>query len=186
MGTINDVSSFFQIMLGAKQVTSHYDGLVYWCIYAVFSLNDLGQYHACWYPGFLCDEVNPNQVNSLAPGRCSGILELAFQTHIKDKFLEHFLWNCPQVNAIGQGRIVIKPDWSFPDINKLFAYGFMPTMQAPVMPSLAPGRFERHFSYVIFKLMLVIVGWGFSCEIELRQMSLNFTDDISTLVQVMA
>ena len=37
-----------------------------------------------------------------------------------------------------------------------------------------------------FKLILVMVGWGLSCEVALRWMSLDFTDDKSTLVQVMA
>ena len=36
------------------------------------------------------------------------------------------------------------------------------------------------------KWILVIHGWGISCEIALIWMSLNFTDDQSTLVQVMA
>ena len=39
---------------------------------------------------------------------------------------------------------------------------------------------------VIFKKILVIDGWGNSCEIALIWMSLDFTDDQSTLVQVMA
>ena len=52
--------------------------------------------------------------------------------------------------------------------------------------SLAPGRFEWNFTHVIFKLMLVIDGWGIPCEIALIWMSLDFTDDQSTLVQVMA
>ena len=43
--------------------------------------------------------------------------------------------------------------------------------------SLAPGQFEQ---------ILVIDGWGISCEIALTWMSLDFTDDQSTLVQVMA
>ena len=38
----------------------------------------------------------------------------------------------------------------------------------------------------IFKLILVIVDWGISCDIALRWMSLDLTDDESTLVQVMA
>ena len=37
-----------------------------------------------------------------------------------------------------------------------------------------------------FQAILVIDGWGISCEITLRWMSLNLTDDKSTLVQVMA
>ena len=37
-----------------------------------------------------------------------------------------------------------------------------------------------------FKLILVIDGWGISCEIALRWMSLDLTDDKLTLVHVMA
>ena len=43
-----------------------------------------------------------------------------------------------------------------------------------------------NFRYVIFKRILVTDGWGISCEIALIWMSLYFTDDQSTLVQVMA
>ena len=43
--------------------------------------------------------------------------------------------------------------------------------------SLAPGKFEWNFRYVIFKRILVIGGWGISCEIALIWMSLDFTDD---------
>ena len=52
--------------------------------------------------------------------------------------------------------------------------------------SLAPGRFEWNFRHVIFKQILVIDDWGISCEIALLWMSLDFTADQSTLVQVMA
>ena len=52
--------------------------------------------------------------------------------------------------------------------------------------SLAPGKFEWNFRYAIFKLILEIDGWGISYEIALIWMSLDFTDDQSTLVQVMA
>ena len=52
--------------------------------------------------------------------------------------------------------------------------------------SLAPGKFEWNFRHVIFKQILVIDGWGISCEIAVIWMSLGFTDDQSTLVQVMA
>ena len=52
--------------------------------------------------------------------------------------------------------------------------------------ALAPGKFEWNFRYVIVKWILVIDGWGISCEIALFWMSLDFTDDQSTLVQVMA
>ena len=52
--------------------------------------------------------------------------------------------------------------------------------------SLAPGKFEWKFRYGIFKWILVIDGWGISCEIAIIWMSLYLTDDQSTLVQVMA
>ena len=47
-------------------------------------------------------------------------------------------------------------------------------------------RFEQNFRLVIFKLISVIGGWGNSCEIALRWMPLDLTDDKSILVQVMA
>ena len=52
--------------------------------------------------------------------------------------------------------------------------------------SLAPGKFEWKFRHVIFQQILVVDGWGISCEIVLIWKSLDFTDDQSTLVQVMA
>ena len=52
--------------------------------------------------------------------------------------------------------------------------------------SLAPGKFEWNFRYIIFKRISVIDGWGISCEIALIWMSLDCMDDQSTLVQVMA
>ena len=52
--------------------------------------------------------------------------------------------------------------------------------------SLAPGKFWLNFRHVICKEILLIDGWGISCEIALIWMSLDFTDDQSTLVQVMA
>ena len=52
--------------------------------------------------------------------------------------------------------------------------------------SLAPGGFVTKFRHVIFKLILVIDGWAISCEIALIWLSLDLSDDKSTLVQVMA
>ena len=48
------------------------------------------------------------------------------------------------------------------------------------------GKYEWNFRYVIFKGILVTDSCGISCEIALIWMSLNLTDDQSTLVQVMA
>ena len=52
--------------------------------------------------------------------------------------------------------------------------------------SLAPGRFWWNSSNNIFNPISMIDGWGISCEIALRWMSLDLTDDMSTLIQVMA
>ena len=52
--------------------------------------------------------------------------------------------------------------------------------------SLAPRKFEQNSRIVIFKLISVTDGWGISCKITLRWMPLDLTDDISTLIQVMA
>ena len=52
--------------------------------------------------------------------------------------------------------------------------------------SLTPGRFKANFRWVISKLILVVNGWGISCETALIWVSLDHTYDMSTLVQVMA
>ena len=52
--------------------------------------------------------------------------------------------------------------------------------------SLAPGKFEWNFRYLIFQIISMNDGWGISCELALGWMSLDLTDDKSTLVQVMA
>ena len=52
--------------------------------------------------------------------------------------------------------------------------------------SLSPGKFELYFRCLIFQIISVIDGWGMCCEYALRWISLDLTDDESTLVQVMA
>ena len=54
------------------------------------------------------------------------------------------------------------------------------------MNSLAPKRLQWNVTEVFLQLILVIDGWGISYEIALRWLSLNLTEDKSTLVQVMA
>ena len=49
--------------------------------------------------------IEPRLFNSLPPGRRGCNLYMSnFQTHIKDKYLEHFLWNSNHVNAT-------RPQW---------------------------------------------------------------------------
>ena len=49
-----------------------------------------------------------------------------------------------------------------------------------------PGLLSKNVRETIFKLILVIDDWCASCEITLRRMSSDLTDDKATLVQVMA
>ena len=69
--------------------------------------------------------------------------------------------------------------WKFP---KLLLF----QVKNETFNSLAPGNFKWNFRHVIFKQILVIDGWGISCEIALMWMSLAFTDDQSILSQEMA
>ena len=55
-----------------------------------------------------------------------------------------------------------------------------------VFTSLAPGRFENNFQNVFFKLISWIETLSNSCETVLRRMPQNPSDDMPTLVQVMA
>ena len=50
---------------------------------------------------------------------------------------------------------------------------------------MAPRRFKYNFN-VIFKLILMIDGWGIFREIAIRWMSMDLTDDKSTMAEVMA
>ena len=52
--------------------------------------------------------------------------------------------------------------------------------------SLVPGGFPWNFALVNFKLILVLDDWDISCAILIMWMSQGFTDDKSTLIQVMA
>ena len=52
--------------------------------------------------------------------------------------------------------------------------------------SLANGIFEWNFRQVSFTLISVIDGWGISCEICLRWLSVDLADNKSLLVQVMS
>ena len=59
-------------------------------------------------------------------------------------------------------------------------------MSCHILNSLAPGSFQWNLRKIIFKLILVTDGYEISSEIALRWRSLDFSDDKSTLVQVMA
>ena len=56
----------------------------------------------------------------------------------------------------------------------------------PILTHWPLGNLDWILGHVIFKQILVIDGWGNSCEIARIWMSLEFTDDQSTLVQLIA
>ena len=64
--------------------------------------------------------------------------------------------------------------------------GTKPVLTDTKINSLAPRKFEWNFRLMIYKKVLVINGWGLSCEMALIWMSLDFTYDQSTFVHVMA
>ena len=68
----------------------------------------------------------------------------------------------------------------------LLFFTYFTNYQIHVINALASGRFQFNSRYVIFKLTVVNGGWGISYEIALRWMPIDFTDDKSILVQVMA
>ena len=55
-----------------------------------------------------------------------------------------------------------------------------------VIKLIGPWEISIEFEVGFFKLILVNGGWGISYEIAIRWMLLYFTDNKSTLVQVMA
>ena len=69
--------------------------------------------------------------------------------------------------------------------NIYILYHFSTVQWCRLFNSLAPGRFEWNFKHIIFRLILMIDGWGI-CTIALGWMSLDPSDEKSTLVQVMA
>ena len=61
-----------------------------------------------------------------------------------------------------------------------------PVFWCHMASSLDPRDFKLNFRYVIFKLILVIDGWGYLWWNSLRWMWLDVTNNNSTLVQGMA
>ena len=132
------------------------------------------------------------------------------------RYLEHFLWNYPQVNTTrshwwlintGSGNgLVPSGNKPLPELilTKLCCHtaslGQNVLINTPrasdaymhqwsgswLVNSLAPGKLEWHFRYLIFQIISVLDDLGIFCEIALRWMSLDLSDDKSTLVQVMA
>ena len=92
----------------------------------------------------------------------------------------HFFQRIVQANSFHYGR------FTRCGITGSVAWGISKCKISQMFNSLAPGKFEWHLRYLIFQIISVIDGWGISCELALRWMSLNLTDDKSTLVQVMA
>ena len=61
----------------------------------------------------------------------------------------------------------------------LTSYDIIAFWVISLINSWSPGWFEWNFSKVIFKLILVIAGWGISCEIAIKWMSLDLTNKVN-------
>ena len=85
------------------------------------------------------------------------------------------MWKCNQLNTTGS-------HWWYISIGS--GHGSMPSDSRPLHDPMLTTFYI--WCHVTFKQILVIGGWGIYCEITLIWMSLDFTDDQSTLVQVMA
>ena len=94
--------------------------------------------------------------------------------------------NSVHFGQVPKFKIITKLFWLNQSLNLLNADNATSHPMSVGLNSLAPGKFEWNFRHVIFKQILVIDGWGNSCEIALLWMSLDFTDEKSTLVKVMA
>ena len=105
--------------------------------------------------------------------------DISLSVSAKETEMEHMiLMKCSPLAAL---KVVI--------LTKLLPHAIEVTLKGMGdnnINSLALGKFEWNFSYVIFKWILVIDGWCISCETVLIWMSRDFIDDQSTLVQVMA
>ena len=100
--------------------------------------------------------------------KSNGIDYVQSQAIYKYRKWDEYKTEIPQINVIGS----VISFWVF--------FDFI------LFNSLAPGKFEWNFRYSIFQIISVIDGWVISCELALRWISLDLTDDKSTLVQVMA
>ena len=96
-------------------------------------------------------------------------------------FLEHihFCWNTSNSNIVHLlllGCILYITSYlALPSLWGIFLYIF-----------IGPWESWGKFIQSILELILMIIGWGITCEIVLRWMTVNITHDKSILVQVMA
>ena len=102
----------------------------------------------------------PQSVDSLAPGRFGRIFNYAIFKHYTISMVYYY-------SILKMAWLLVLRAW------------------APLTP-WPQGNLNEILAMLFFKQILVIDGWGISHEIALILMSLDFTDDQSTLVQVMA
>ena len=115
--------------------------------------------------------VTPVQINGLVQERCNSI---AFDGLVQERRNSTAL-------AMELCLFCINPSKYWCPI-----FSRLPSMiSVKHISSFTPRIFEWKFRWVIFKIILAIFGWGISCEIVLKWISLDLADDKSTLVQVM-
>ena len=78
------------------------------------------------------------------------------------------------VPLFSTGSLALRQSYYWPTTSELTLkdVGKTQPYQASIN-SMAPGKFEWKFEYVIFEWIFVIDDWGFSCEITLVWMSLG-------------
>ena len=120
---------------------------------------------------------------------------MCLRYNVLGKFVHRFMMYCPGPNP--RSTTDKEENRPLPKVNLcsiclhnwftcIYSDGLVPSWRQEILKSLAPWRLEWNFKLAVFKLILVTDGWGIFCETTLRWMSLDLTDDKSTLVQVMA
>ena len=106
----------------------------------------------------------------------------------RPQWVKMSLQNGVHFGQVAKFKIITKLFWLNQSLNLINADNVTIHPTSDGLNSLAPGKFVWNFRHVpvIFKQILVIDGWGNCCEIALLWMSLDFIDDQSTLVKVMA
>ena len=128
-------------LMGYSKLILEHVNLSMWKLTNVDCLNRLNGYTVVYwgvsYPWYHLKNNKSNilqgpiSLNSLAPRKT---FDLLFFNDTKDRYIEHFLWNCPQVNATRPQRLV----------NIASGNGLVPSVNKPL-----PGPILTHI-YAIY------------------------------------
>ena len=131
-------------------------------------------------------ENDEKKVNSSRPRRCGCNLKLTIFKPISRTDMLSIACKIA-LRWMLQDSLMICQYWFRKWLSAIRHYFLIIIMGIPILVnSLAPGKCEWNFRYLVLQIISMIDGWGISCELALRWMSLDLTDEKSTLVQVMA